>query len=807
MNLFKYKTRVVLLILLSLCLYQNGKCLTFPKDDFHLIISVNDFNTKVPLEQVRVTLRKNGELIENKVTDSRGQTTFEELNPGKYSVIANYIGYITYSDTLELRQELTNLRIELKEENLTTQEIIVQGSNEGSANNIDKSSGNQVFQSEYYHAPPSSRMTNLIQQNLTGSVKAPTGEVHIRGQHGEFTYYVDGIPVPLGVFGGLNEVVDPKVIDRITFLSGGFPAEYGGQMAAIMDIQNRVPSGRFHLNLSSYIGSFLVFNGTKPFSPRNEVPTGQSSNIAGDTLGGRVGPFRSINSNGQDISLSNHSGKFGYFISGSRQQTDRRIDPPVSNLFNDKGSDYFLYGKFDYLIGKKDYITANLNYGKTDTEVPFDITEQGFSPDNQKTTNSYQTFTYYHSISTKKDNESKLLVGFYGRQGGLLFTPGTQSPVSFQFIGDSALYALSEDRNFSTIGTRIKFDKRVSGKFETNFGLTFSATSGSEHFTSRDSVGNSGPSLLTNYKGSDFGAFTEGQYIPFKKFRLDLGVRYDQHIAPDAPLQKQLSPRIRANFFFDNANTAYLYYGRLFMPNNIEGLRTISLNVDSAGSPTLPERDDFYEASYIHTFKFGLVSKLALFYKYSSPGVDDQTVGSSSIKTPVNIEKVKNTGIEASLSYTSPRIPFSAYVNASVIHSWGSGAITGGFLPIDDAGSATDLDHDQRLSVVAGLNYQPKKWFANLIAIYGSGLTNGNPNGTEFKTGLFDFNPDAHVSPSITFDLSGGYSFQLLKTTVLEPSIYITNLFDNAYLLKGAFFSSASYGERRNVVVKLGFHF
>jgi len=61
-----------------------------------------------------------------------------------------------------------------------------------------------------------------------GAARAPTGEVHIRGHHGEFTYYVDGIPVPLGVFGGLNEVVDPKAIDRATFITGGFAAEYGG---------------------------------------------------------------------------------------------------------------------------------------------------------------------------------------------------------------------------------------------------------------------------------------------------------------------------------------------------------------------------------------------------------------------------------------------------------------------------------------------------------------------------------------------------------------------------------------------------
>jgi len=47
-----------------------------------------------------------------------------------------------------------------------------------------------------------------------------------------------------------------------------------------------------------------------------------------------------------------------------------------------------------------------------------------------------------------------------------------------------------------------------------------------------------------------------------------------------------------------------------------------------------------------------------------------------------------------------------------------------GVSSLDDDGPATDLDHDQRLSIVAGINYQPQNWFTNLVAIYGSGLTN-----------------------------------------------------------------------------------
>jgi len=84
-------------------------------------------------------------------------------------------------------------------------------------------------------------------------------------------------------------------------------------MSAIIDLNNRVPTGTFHLDASTYAGSYLVFNGPSHF-------TGTST-AAGDTLGSRVGPFRALNSNGEDLSLSDHIGNLGFFLSGSRQET------------------------------------------------------------------------------------------------------------------------------------------------------------------------------------------------------------------------------------------------------------------------------------------------------------------------------------------------------------------------------------------------------------------------------------------------------------------------------------------------------
>ncbi|HTR82330.1 MAG TPA: TonB-dependent receptor [Bacteroidota bacterium] len=762
-------------------------------------VSVFDADGNLPIELARVALSKNGRYLVNAVTNPAGQARFRDIEPGRYEITAWFVGYDTFVDSIMIDREHTTYKVALH--TLGSQkEVVVVGQREPTSSHINPMTANQVFESETFHAPPTARMTNVIQENLMGAVRAPTGEVHIRGQHGEFTYYVDGIPIPLGVFGGLNEVVDPKVIDRTTFITGGFPAEYGGQMSAIIDLNNRVPTGTFHLDASTYAGSYLTFNGTKSFSPG----TLGTSASAGDTLGNRVGPFRALNSNGQNLSISDHLGKLGFFLSGSRQETDRRIDPPTSNIFNDHGFDYFLYGKFDYVLSDNEYLTANLNWGRTNTEVPYDSVE-AIAADMQETSNSFQNVSYYKALNSDIDKESNLFIGGYAREGELIYTPGSIDPPNFQFAGDTVNYLLDEDRTFTTTGLRTTFDKRLAHEFMYKVGLNFSATSGKEDYTSKDSAQNLGPNSFVNFNGSDFGAFGEVEYHPVEWTMFELGARYDQHIAPDIPFQHQISPRIRWNFFIDENNTAYLYYGKLFMPTNIEGLKTIALNVSNTLVPTLPERDNFYEAVYTHGFDFGLRSKLAYFYKDATPGVDDETVGNSAIKTPVNIEEVKTQGIELGLTYNLPETPFSGFLNGALTHAYGTGLVSGGFLDYDTDGDGTDLDHDQRLSITTGLNYQPRDWFVNLIGIYGSGLANGNEDAV-YKNGLFDFNTSAHTAPSWIFNISAGRTFHLEGGSSIEPSLYVTNVLDHQHLIKGAYFSGASWEEPRNVVFTLSYH-
>src|SRR6185312_6743157 len=189
-----------------------------------------------------------------------------------------------------------------------------------------------------------STTSQILQQSIVGAARAPTGEVHIRGQHAEYTYYIDGVPVPPGIAGSLNELFNPSVVQSIDFATGGWDAEWGGRQAAIINIQSQVPAGPFHAEESTYGGSY--------------------------------------SSLGQSLTLSANSGRFGMFLSGQVQGTSMRQDPIVGTAsdapvnYHNAGSDYTGFGKLQYTAGAHDLLSLDANYSTTHFDVPYDSTVQ-----------------------------------------------------------------------------------------------------------------------------------------------------------------------------------------------------------------------------------------------------------------------------------------------------------------------------------------------------------------------------------------------------------------------------------------------
>jgi len=371
------------------------------------------------------------------------------------------------------------------------------------------------------------------------------------------------------------------------------------------------------------------------------------------------------------------------------------------------------------------------------------------------------------------------------------------------FAPDTTHYILSEDRNFHTAGLKLDYTLQPHHGLELKTGLLASLTRGHEDFSSVTSTGTPGPASNSDLKGSDVGVYAQTAIAPSDKWELRTGVRFDNHNAPFAGNQHQVSPRVKLSFFPDPANTFWVYYGRLFLPTNVEDLRAITSDAQGGvvAAPTLPERDDFYEVGYVHRFPLGVVTKLSAYHKRSSPGIDDNTVPGSAIVTSVNIDQVRITGIEGVVEIR-PRGPVSAYVNLALNHAYGYGAITGGFFPAVPPSGTFDLDHDQRLSGVASVVYSSHGFYLSATGVYGSGLTNGADPDSTYGTGLLDFNKSIKVPSSFILNASAGYAFAV-GGAVLRPQIYVENAFDKQYLLKGAFFSGASFGRPRSIQLRM----
>jgi len=747
--------------------------------------TVTDSASGQPLPSAEVSVMQGSRIVLTANTDAFGRYIAHDLPSGTYTVNVRLIGFRVQSREIavgasgDIRADFRLPVVALSLSSVAVTAAIPLA--------VDTRSGDQRFKQDSYHGAPTNTTSQILQQSIAGAARAPTGEVHIRGQHAEYTYYVDGVPVPAGISGSLNELFDPSIVNQIDFQTGGWDAEYGNKNAAVVNVQTRIPVGGFHSTISGYAGSF--------------------------------------NTNGEGITASTNSGPWGFFVSGSRKSTDMRLEPVVFDTarnqvvnFHNHGEDYSGFAKVQYTPNASNVFDLDASLSTTRFQVPYDSTGNVVLDDHQRDRNAFVNLGYRHIFgadttagveggTTTQPRAAELFVGGFVRSGGLKYMPGAGDSAQFVFFPDTLnAYNLRENRNFTTYGVKADYTVHPARELEFKFGTLSQYTTGHEDFVTTTNSGAFGPASNSNLKGYDVGGYVQTAYSPVERFEIRTGVRYDAHNAPFAGTQTQLSPRIRLNFFPDPGNTFYLYYGRLFVPTNVEDLRAIT-SVAQQGvtaAPTLPERDDFYEAGYIHRFPFGLVSKLAAYHKQSTPGIDDNTVPGSAIVTSVNIAHVRITGLETVQDFRPPG-PFSAYLNLALNHAYGQGPITGGFFPTDTPQGYFDLDHDQRLSGTISATYAPGRFYTSYTGTYGSGLTNGVEPADcscSYGTGLFDFNKGIHVNPSYISNVSVGYSFSM-GSSVVRPELYVDNLFDKKYLLKGVFFSGASVGRPRSIQLRV----
>ena len=771
---------VLLSVAMSRARAQPGGGSTGPSDSAGWRITgvVWDSASGAAVVGALVALMRDQQLVGQTQSDSVGRYLLRAAAPGSYTVSARSLGYGSATRPIALGPAARAAQVDFRLAPVATTIATVTTTGEAPVA-VDTRTGDQTFQQGDYHGAPTTTPSQIIQQSIAGAARAPTGEVHIHGQHAEYTYYVDGVPVPASIGGTLNELFDPAIIGQIDFQTGSWDAEYGNKNIAIVNVETKVPAGGFHYEASAYDGSY--------------------------------------NSDGQSLLMSTNSGPFGVLVSVTRQETSMRREPLEAALkgdplnFHNAGQDQTGFTKVIYTPSSRDVVTLDLNASRTHSQIPYD---SSFGPedDNQTDENGFANLGWRHRFGDHQAGTARsgaaagpeLFTAAYMRRSTLNYVPGAIDEPQFIFYPDTAdRYNVQENRAATTTGVKADYTLPVSSLLTFKTGVDASLVEGREDFNTVDSLQRAGPSVNTGLRGGDAAIYAETVLDPSVHWELRTGLRLDHHVAPVAGDAHQVSPRVRLNWFPDHATTVWWYYGRLFIPSNVEDFHVLgaAANGGMPGMPTVPERDNYYETGVVHRFSGGVATKFDGFYRDDSPAIDDNTLPGTALDATVNIHVVHVTGIESVLE-VHPGGPFSGYFNAALSHASAHGPVTGGFFPTPYPSGWFDQDHDQRLSLVGNFEYAPRWGYVSLTSIFGSGLTNGDPEGAPNYTSLFAFNPGVKVAPSTIYDPSIGTHFQW-HGMVVQPQLFADNVLNRKYVLKGAFTSGPSIGRPRSVELRV----
>lgn len=102
-------------------------------------------------------------------------------------------------------------------------------------------------------------------KNLTkgqkGVAEDSAGQQHVRGEHTDITYVVDGVPLPDTLSGRQGSIVVPSTIDSLEIITGGFAPEFGGQTAAVLNIATTPSAKGFSTDVNLGRGTDQSING------------------------------------------------------------------------------------------------------------------------------------------------------------------------------------------------------------------------------------------------------------------------------------------------------------------------------------------------------------------------------------------------------------------------------------------------------------------------------------------------------------------------------------------------------------------
>ena len=621
---------------------------------------------------------------------------------------------------------------------------------------------------------------NQVLLRAPGVVGDSYGQLHVRGDHGNLQYRINGVVIPESI-SGFGQTLDTRFADNVNVLTGALPAQYGYRTAGVVDIRTKGE------NLAN-AGSIDLVLGS-----RGHRET--SANIGGT------------------------AGDLQYFVTGSYLQNDIGIENPTAdkNAIHDSTRQTKGFAYLSYLLGDRSRVSLMLGTAQSRFQIPnvagdsptFSLA--GVTPPdsinldaNQRERNTFQVLSFQSSLGDGTDYQ----VSLFNRSSSVHYRPDPVGDLTYNGVAAEVLR-----RNVAS-GLQFDASKPLNAQHTLRAGLFVQRERGSVANTSTvfpaDADRNQASDVPLTIqddsllKGHLFGAYLQDEWQPTKALTVNYGVRYDK--VNTVVRESQWSPRLGAVYQLGPDTRVHAGYARYFTPPPTEKIDTTSVAKFLATTNALPsdantavrsERSNYFDLGISHQLTPQITLGADAYYRDVRHLQDEGQFGNALIYSAFNFERGKIFGLEFSGSYKADRL--SAYANLSLSSARGKGIETGQF-NFDAAelayiqGHWVHLDHEQKIAASAGVSYRfGDATTVGADVLYGSGLRRGFAN-TEHLPGYVQVN----ASVARTFRLDGFGKFDVRVSAL--------NLFDRSYELRdgsGIGVGAPQFAPRRTLYVAL----
>jgi outer membrane receptor protein involved in Fe transport len=648
----------------------------------------------------------------------------------------------------------------------------------------DTGSSQYVIDQKAIQALPLGDSTPLNQVILQapGVVQDSYGQLHVRGDHANLQYRINGVLIPESI-AGFGQSLDTQTIQSVKLLDGALPAQYGDRTAAVVDITTK--SG-------SALGN-------------------------GGSIGVTGGSFGTFN---PSASFWGSSGDWSYFFTANYLQNDVGIENPTASRtpIHDNTNQVKGFGDVTYLINNDTRLSLMFGFSNNRFQIPN-------NPDQTPQFGYLDTVNFDSANLNEQQNEQARfgvlsLQGKFGdttyqvslgeRYSALQYLPDDVGDLMFNGVagqinqGDRATTLQADFAMPWGNGHTLRYG--VYGDFDQAYTNTNSLVFPANPDGSQASTTPFNIYTGTNVTARTWAAYVQDQWNISDNWTVNYGLRGDQYEA--FRTESQLSPRVGVVWQATDSTTVHAGYSRYFTPpqteliptEDIEAFANTTNAVKNYGNNTpLAERSNYFDAGISQKIGSGLTVGFDSYYRQVDRLQDEGQFGAALVYSTFNYAQGRVRGNEFTLNYDQG--PLSIYFNLAYNRAMGKDVITGqyNFSPEDLAYIADNyihLDHDQKITSSGGINYSitdTTKVGADYL--FGTGLREDGltPNGLSLPD-YFQLNLD--VSHDFNFDSTGK----------LHTQLALINALDRTYELRsgtGVGVGAPQFGPRRGLFLSL----